>query len=111
MYSSNAERQAAYRARLAERQALGVDARLAARLSELETALAAAVRRAEAAEERAERAEHQTAVARERIKVLEISLAGLQHRADIPAPPGDKPAAGMNRQARRRAEREQRRRH
>src|SRR5580658_2675515 len=107
MYSSNAERQAAYRARLAQRQAMAVDRRLAAQVAELETALAAAVRRAATAEARAERAEHQTAVARERIKVLEISLAGLQHRlegADTPVPPADKPAAGMNRQARRRAE-------
>jgi hypothetical protein len=47
LYNSNAERQAAYRDRLAERQDLAESGQLVARLAELETTLAAAVRRAE----------------------------------------------------------------
>jgi hypothetical protein len=47
LYNSNAERQAAYRERLAERQDLAESGQLVARLAELETTLAAAVRRAE----------------------------------------------------------------
>src|SRR5580658_2044536 len=65
-YASNAERQAAYRARLAERARLAGSGQLIARFAELEAAHAAAVRRAEAAEARAARAEHDATVARDR---------------------------------------------
>ena len=56
-YNSNAERQAAYRARLADRRALaGTDAAVK-RLRDLEDAFADAERRAAAAEARADRAD------------------------------------------------------
>jgi hypothetical protein len=70
MYSSNAERQAAYRDRLAARLALAESGQLVARLTELETVLAAAVRRAERAEARAARAERDAATARDRYAEL-----------------------------------------
>ena len=68
-YSSNAERRAAYRARLAQRQATAVDRHLAARVAELETALAATTRRAETAETRSTQAEQEANITRERIEV------------------------------------------
>jgi uncharacterized protein involved in exopolysaccharide biosynthesis len=70
MYSSNAERQAAYRDRLNQRQALAESGQLVARLVELETALAAANRRAEVAEARAVRAERDATTARDRYAEL-----------------------------------------
>lgn len=70
MYSSNAERQAAYRARLTARQALAGSGQLTARLAELETALAAMTKRAEQADARAARAERQAATARDRYAEL-----------------------------------------
>jgi hypothetical protein len=70
MYSSNAERQAAYRDRLAARLALAESGQLVARLTELETVLAAAVRRAERTEARAARAERDAATARDRYAEL-----------------------------------------
>jgi hypothetical protein len=66
MYSSNAERQAAYRARIADRHALAASGQLVARVAELEAALAAMTRRAQVAEQRAGRAEAQTAELRDR---------------------------------------------
>jgi hypothetical protein len=101
LYDSNAERQAAYRARLAHRQAGDLDA---GRVAELETALAAATSRALAAEDRA-------AVAEGQLTALKLTIAALQHRLEqttVP-PVGPEPAAKMNRQARRQAERDARR--
>jgi hypothetical protein len=69
-YSSNAERQAAYRDRLAERQALAGTGQLTRRLAELEAALAAANRRADAAEQKAARAEREGVAARDRYREL-----------------------------------------
>ena len=57
LYESNAQRQAAYRARLAERLRLAGTDDVAARLGQLEWALADAERRAAAATRRAVRAE------------------------------------------------------
>jgi TATA-binding protein-associated factor Taf7 len=65
MYSSNAERQAAYRDRLNQRQALAESGQMFARLAELEAALAAMTRRAQTAEQRAARAEAQNAELRD----------------------------------------------
>ncbi len=70
LYASNAERQAAYRERLAERHALADSGQLVAHLGELEAALAAANRRAQAAEVRAARAQRQAAAARDRYTAL-----------------------------------------
>jgi hypothetical protein len=53
VYATNAERQAAYRARVARRQQQAADGRLAARVAQLEQQLAEAVGRAETAEQRA----------------------------------------------------------
>lgn len=112
LYTSNAERQSAYRARLAQRQATGADADLAARVTELETALAAAVVRAETAETRAVHAEAEANVAREQVTALKLTVAALQHRLEqATTPAGSEPAAKMNRQARRQAERDARRHH
>jgi hypothetical protein len=119
VYSSNAERQAAYRARLAERTRLDGAGQLTGRLAELEAALAAASRRAEAAEARAARAEHDAvcrhdlerdlAAALGRVADLEAVVTGLRRRL---APDTTTTASppGLNRQARRAAERQQRRR-
>ena len=105
LYTSNAERQSAYRARLAQRQAANLDAGLAARVAEMETALAAAVARAETAEAEA-------TVAREQVTALKLTIAALQHRLEQNTPPaGTDPATKMNRQARRQAERDARRHH
>jgi hypothetical protein len=112
LYTSNAERQAAYRARLADRQAIGVDGRLAARVAELETALAAATARAETAEARAIAAEGEAIAARQQFTAFKVTIAALQHRLEQTAPPAGpepEPAAKMNRQARRQAERDPRR--
>ncbi|MGH9076523.1 MAG: hypothetical protein ACRDY0_03565 [Acidimicrobiales bacterium] len=107
LYSSNAERQAAYRARLARRQAGDLDAGLVAKVTELETTLAAATRRAETAERRAAKAEADAAVAREQLTALKLTVAALQHRLEQTTPAAEtEPAAKMNRQARRQAERE-----
>jgi len=90
VYSSNAERRAAYRARLAERRGLDGTGRLTGRLAELEAALADATRRAEAAEARAARAEHDAgcghdlerdlAVALGRVADLEVTVAELRRQ-------------------------------
>jgi hypothetical protein len=119
VYSSNAERQAAYRARLAERRGLDGTGRLSGRLAQLEAALAAATRRAEAAEARAARAESDAvcrhdlerdlAVALGRVADLEATLAGL-HRRLAPDTTTTASPPGLNRAARRAAERQQRRR-
>jgi uncharacterized protein YceH (UPF0502 family) len=145
MYTSNADRQAAYRARLAERQALAESGQLTGRLAELEAALAAANRRADRAEQKAATAERQAAIARDRYADLLASrpnrLAGaprwakdrvegqlaaaLDHiaeleatvaelRARLPASStstGTSATPGLNRAARRAAERDHRRRH
>lgn len=143
LYASNAERQAAYRARLAERHALADSGGLTGRLVELEAALAAANPRAEAAGRRAARAAREAAAARdrytallstrpalipgapgwakdrladqlaaaqERVSILEATVANLRSRlaathtsANIPNAPG------LNRAARRQAERDRRR--
>lgn len=104
LYASNAERQAAYRARLTQRQAAASDRRLAAKVAELDKQLAAAIARAETAEKRAVTAEGQ-------LRGLKLSVAALQHRLDHPDPDASqlKPAAGPNRAARRAAERDTRR--
>ena len=121
VYSSNADRQAAYRARLAERTRISQSGRTARRLQEFETATGDAMRRAEAAEARAARAERDAAgrdrlgrdlsVALGRVADLEATVAGLHRQlaAETTAtasPPGP---AGLNRAARRAAERQQRR--
>lgn len=120
MYSSNAERQSAYRARLADRQALADTGQLARRVAELEKALAAATKQAEAAEQRAARAERQAAIAadghvelkaaRQHIAELQATIAQLQARNPTPATTGTTPERpGLNRAARRAAERDSRR--
>ena len=80
LYASNAERQAAYRERLAERHALADSGQLVAHLGEMEAALAAANRRAQAAEVRAARSERQAADVRDRYTALlttrPVSIAG-----------------------------------
>jgi hypothetical protein len=113
LYSSNADRQAAYRARLAERSRLDGTGRLTGRIRGLETALAAATRRAEDAEARATRAEQDAAerdlaTALGRVADLEATVAGLRHQlAHAGASPSGQ--AVLNRAARRAAERQQRR--
>ena len=112
LYTSNAERQAAYRARLADRQSGGVDGRLVARVAELETALAAARLRAETAEARAIAAEGEAHIARHQLTAFKLTIAALQHRLEETTPPAEpepEPAAKLNRQARRQAERDARR--
>jgi hypothetical protein len=144
LYNSNAERQAAYRDRLAARQALAESGQLVARLAELEAALAAMTRRAEAAEQRAVRAEAQNAELRDRNTAAAVSaparpartpagpesrdqvrlLAAIQRIAELETTIDDlhrqleaatrMPAAkttGLNRAARRAAERDRRHRH
>lgn len=80
LYASNAERQADYRARLAERRALADSGELVDRVVELEAALAAARRREEAAEGRFTRAERQAADARYRYTALVGHPAGAHRR-------------------------------
>lgn len=70
LYTSNAERQAAYRARLAERRALADSEQLVDGVVEREAALAAASRLAKAAEQRTARAERQAAEARDRYTAM-----------------------------------------
>jgi hypothetical protein len=111
LYSSNAERQAAYRARLAERHAVGVDGRLVARVAELESALAAAVRRAETAATRAADTEAEARLARDQLGAFKLTIAALQHRLEEATPPEPEPVAKVNRQARRAADRDARRRY
>lgn len=121
VYSSNADRQAAYRARLAERRRLTQSGRLTGRLRELEMALAVAIRRAEAAEARAARAERDAAdrdqlacdlaAALGRVDEMEATAAELRRQlADAAtAIPYLQAPAGLNRAARRAAERDPRR--
>jgi hypothetical protein len=122
VYSSNADRQAAYRARLAQRTRLDGSGQLTRRLRELETALADATRRAEVAEARAARTAHDAATGRHRfdcdlatalgrVADLEATVAGLRRQlaeatTTTASPPG---SAGLNRAARWAAERQQRR--
>jgi|GEM_PF-4655272 hypothetical protein len=120
VYSSNAERQAAYRARLAERTRLDGAGQLTGRLAELEASLAAATRRAEVAEARAARAESDAvcrhdlerdhAAALGRVADLEAVVTGL-HRQLAEDTTATASPPGLNRQARRAAERDRRRRH
>jgi hypothetical protein len=123
IYSSDAERQAAYRARLAERTRLAGTGQLTGRLRELETALAAATWRAEGAEERAARAEKDAAAGRRRfdrdlatalgrVADLEATVAELRRQLTSTAADASGPAstAGLNRAARRAAKRDRRRR-
>ena len=91
LYDSNAERQSAYRARLADRQAGDLDAGLAARVTELETALAAATRRADTAEARATHAEAEARIARDQVTAFKLTIAALQHRLEQTVPPGLRP--------------------
>jgi hypothetical protein len=121
VYSSDAERQAAYRARLAERTSPAGTGQLTVRLRGLETALAAATRRAEDAEARAARAERDAAdrdqlgrdlaTALGRVADLEATVAELRRQLTSTAADASGPAstAGLNRAARRAAERQQRR--
>lgn len=110
LYSSNAERQSAYRARLAQRQAADLDAVLVARVAELEAALEAAITRAETAEVSAIRAEQEANAAREQITAFKLTIAALQHRLEQTISVAEsEPAAKMNRQARRQADRDARR--
>lgn len=84
LYGSNAERQAAYRARLAERQRLAGTGDVTARVGQLERTLADAERRALAAEVRASHAERQ----------LSAHVGNEPHgRNRIPASPRTRPAA------------------
>lgn len=141
MYSSNAERQAAYRARLTQRQALAGSGQLVARVADLEAALAAMTRRAQTAEKRAEKAERQTIelrdanTAKDRTPAARPArtpaqpkgrdqvrlMAAMQRIAELETAIADlhqqlaaspaTPSKGPNRAARRAAERDQRRRH
>jgi hypothetical protein len=122
IYSSDAERQAAYRARLAERTSPAGTGQLTVRLRGLETALAAATRRAEDAEARAARAERDAAdrdqlgrdlaTALGRVADLEATVAELRRQLTSTAADASGPAstAGLNRAARRAAKRDRRRR-
>lgn len=122
VYSSDAERQAAYRARLAERTSPAGTGQLTVRLRGLETALAAATRRAEDAEARAARAERDAAdrdqlgrdlaTALGRVADLEATVAELRRQLTSTAADASGPAstAGLNRAARRAAKRDRRRR-
>lgn len=104
LYATNAERQAAYRERTAGRHAAASDSCLAARVAQLEKQLAATAARAETAEQRAVAAEGQ-------LTALKLTVAALQHRLDHPDTVAEvKPAAGLNRAARRAAGRDSRRR-
>lgn len=89
LYSSNAERQAAYRDRLAARQALAGSGQLVARVRDLEAALAAMTRRAQVAEQRAGRAEAQTADLRDRSNARDGNAAGRPTRTPPPPKSGD----------------------
>jgi hypothetical protein len=116
VYSSNAERQAAYRARLAERRSRDGTGRLTARLRQLETALADAIRRADVAEIRAARAESDArrdleddlAVALGRVADLEATVAELRRRLaqDTTTAASPSGSAERDRAARRAAERD-----
>src|SRR5579871_2058472 len=102
---------AAYRARLAVRRRDISHGHLAAQVEQLEAALAAMSTRAETAERRAIDAERRAASALEQVRALKLSVAGLQHRLETtPSVTDANPVTGMNRQARRRAERDARRR-
>jgi hypothetical protein len=107
LYESNAERQAAYRARLASRplQATAVN-----QIGELETALAWMTKRALAAEERAVQAEHRATAADNQVMALKLSLAGVQHQLEQSQAANSEAPTSPNRQARRQAERDARRR-
>lgn len=120
LYATNAERQAAYRARLTERLTLAGTGQAADRLAELERALADANRRADQAEARARRAEQaavggdragELAAALRRIAVLEATVADLRAQLSATAPAAPPPTPGLNRAARRAAQRDRRRRH
>jgi hypothetical protein len=105
LYASSAARQAAYRARLAQRQAADVDAALVTLVAELEQALASMTARAETAEQRAVVAEGQ-------LTALKLTVAALRHRLEQGTPVADtKATSAVNRQGRRQAERDARRRH
>lgn len=120
-YASNAERQAAYRARLAERRRLAGTDGAVSRLQQLEKALAEARRAKAAADARTERAEQRRQAAeaardaaRRRLDILEATVDDLTGRlAAYQSQPRQPPNTidGPNRAARRRADREQRRRH
>jgi len=98
LYATNAERQAAYRARLTRRQQDAADSRLVARVAELEQQLAAARQQADTAHQRAAAAEGQ-------VGALKLTVAALQHRLERPDPTIEgKPPAGPDRAARRAAQ-------
>ncbi|MFZ0226649.1 MAG: hypothetical protein WAL41_06845 [Mycobacterium sp.] len=123
VYWSNADRQAAYRARLTERMRLSQSGRLTGRLRGLEMALAVATRCAEDAEARATKAERDAAerdrlgrdlaAALGRVADLEATVAGLRRQLAAATTTTASPpeTAGLNRAARRAAERDRRRRH
>jgi DNA repair exonuclease SbcCD ATPase subunit len=121
LYASNAERQAAYRARLGDRRRLaGTDAAVS-RLQQLEKAVTDAQRAKDVADARAERAQQRSQAAeaalhgaRRRLDALEATVADLTRQLAAARPqPTQLPNTvdGPNRAARRRADREQRRRH
>ena len=78
LYPSNADRQAAYRARLAMRQANPREDALGARVKELEAALLVMTAQARTADRRAAAAENQALVALEQVKALKITIAALE---------------------------------
>lgn len=89
LYTSNADRQAAYRARLAEQRTLaGTDA-VVARLRSLDAALADAERRTEAAETRAATAEQrrQTSAAELTSPCLTVTHRGAVSAWNYPPTP------------------------
>jgi hypothetical protein len=123
IYSSDAERQAAYRARLAERTRPAGTGQLTARLRDLETALAATTRHAEDAEARAAQAEREVAArdhfgrdltaALGRVADLETTVAELRRQlaAATTTTASAAGTTGLNRAARRAVERDRRRSH
>lgn len=67
-------------------------------------------KRALAAEDRALQAEHRAAVADNKVMALKLSLAGVQHQLEESQAAKHEPPVGPNRQARRQAERDARKR-
>ena len=85
LYPSNAERQAAYRARLAVRQARVSHVPQTVSGEQLEAALVAMTSRAEKADRRAVEAERRAEAAVRQARALKLSLAALQLQMEATA--------------------------